>query len=66
MNMKQLTAFEIQQAASIIQHNKEDKDVMKVFELMFKGKKKNLVEGQMYGMSKQEFKGSMMNPQRQQ
>lgn len=52
MNTKQLTAFEIQQAANIIQHNKEDKDVMKVFELMFKGKKKNLVEGQMYGMSK--------------
>lgn len=28
MNPKQLTAFEIQQAANIIQQNKEDKDVM--------------------------------------
>lgn len=62
MNTKQLTAFDIQQAANIIQQNRDDADVMKVFQLMFKGKKKNYLDWQMYGMSKTEFDGSMLNP----
>lgn len=31
---------------------------------MFKGKKKNPIDWQMYGMTKHEFDGSMLNPMR--
>lgn len=39
---------------------------MQVFQLMFKGKPKNPVDWQMYGMTRSEFENSMMNPLKQQ